>query len=52
MSWANDLGKEISGRVLTDDAACQAVATDFGRIVSRRPQVWCARRRRKTWREW
>jgi cytokinin dehydrogenase len=39
MSWANELGQEISGRVLTDNAACQAVATDFGRIVSRRPQV-------------
>jgi cytokinin dehydrogenase len=39
MSWANELGQEISGRVLTDDAACQAVATDFGHIVSRRPQV-------------
>ena len=35
MSWP----REISGRVLTDDAAREAVATDFGRIIVRRPQV-------------
>ena len=39
MSWTNELAQEISGRVLTDDAARDAVATDFGRIVVRRPQV-------------
>ena len=39
MSWINELAREISGRVLTDDAAREAVATDFGRIVVRRPQV-------------
>ena len=39
MSWTNELAREISGRVLTDDAAREAVATDFGRIVVRRPQV-------------
>jgi cytokinin dehydrogenase len=39
MSWASELAGEISGRVLTDDAAREAVATDFGRIIVRRPQV-------------
>ena len=39
MSWADELGQEISGRVLTDDAAREAAATDFGRIIVRRPQV-------------
>ena len=39
MSWADELAREISGRVLTDDAAREAMATDFGRIIVRRPQV-------------
>ena len=39
MSWTNELAREISGRVLTDDASRDAMATDFGRIVVRRPQV-------------
>jgi len=39
MSWANEMARGISGRVLTDDAAREAVATDFGRIVVRKPQV-------------
>jgi len=39
MSWAGELAREISGDVLTDDAARDAVATDFGRIVTRRPQA-------------
>src|SRR5580658_7517443 len=39
MSWANELAREISGRVLTDNAACEAVATDFGRLIVRRPQA-------------
>jgi cytokinin dehydrogenase len=39
MSWTDELAQKISGRVLTDDAARDAVATDFGRIIVRRPQV-------------
>ena len=39
MSWTNDLAREISGRVLTDDAAFESVATDFGRLIVRRPQA-------------
>ena len=39
MSWTNELAQEISGRVLTDDAARDAVATDFGRVIVRKPQV-------------
>jgi cytokinin dehydrogenase len=39
MSWTNELAREISGRVLTDDAAREALATDFGRVILRRPQV-------------
>jgi cytokinin dehydrogenase len=37
MAWAQDLAREISGQVLTDDASCQAVSTDFGRMVVRKP---------------
>ena len=39
MSWTDELTQEISGRVLTDDASRDAVATDFGRVIVRRPQV-------------
>ena len=39
MSWTNELAQEISGRVLTDDVAREVVATDFGRVMVRRPQV-------------
>ncbi len=39
ISWASELAREISGKVLTDDAAREAVATDFGRIVVRKPQA-------------
>ena len=39
MSWTDELAQEIPGRVLTDDATREVVATDFGRIVVRRPQV-------------
>lgn len=39
MSWTQDLAREIPGGVLTDDAARAAVATDFGRIIVRRPQA-------------
>ncbi len=37
MSWAVDLAKEVSGQVLTDDSAREAAATDFGRLVVRKP---------------
>lgn len=39
MTWASDLTEEISGQVLTDDASRGAVATDFGRLVVRKPVV-------------
>ncbi len=39
MSWENELAHEIAGRVLSDDAAREAVAGDFGRIVVRKPQA-------------
>ncbi len=39
MNWTDELAGEISGRVLTDEAAREAVATDFGRLIVRRPQV-------------
>jgi cytokinin dehydrogenase len=39
MNWTDELTGEISGRVLTDDTARDAVATDFGRIVVRKPQA-------------
>ena len=39
MTWASDLAQEITGNVLIDEAARDAVATDFGRIVVRPPQV-------------
>jgi cytokinin dehydrogenase len=39
MGWASELAQEISGRVLTDDAAREAMARDFGRIVVRKPQA-------------
>ena len=39
MSWADELARRISGRVLTGDAAREAVATDFGRVLVRRPQA-------------
>ncbi len=37
MDWTNDLAKEVSGQVLTDDAAREAVAADFGRLIVRKP---------------
>ncbi|HTS71966.1 MAG TPA: FAD-binding protein [Terriglobia bacterium] len=37
MNWINELSREISGAVLSDDGALEGVATDFGRIVVRRP---------------
>ena len=39
MGWAEELAGAISGRVFRDDAARDGVATDFGRIVTRKPQV-------------
>jgi len=39
MDWTDALAREISGQLLTDDAARQATATDFGRILVRRPQA-------------
>lgn len=39
MSSTNELAQEISGKVLTDDAARDAVSTDFGRIIVRKPQL-------------
>src|SRR5207249_5481580 len=37
MTWTSDLAREISGQILTDDSAREAVATDFGRLVVRKP---------------
>ena len=37
MIWTSDLAREISGQVLTDDSAREAVSTDFGRLVVRKP---------------
>ncbi|PYV11530.1 MAG: FAD-binding protein [Acidobacteria bacterium] len=39
MTWVTELAREISGQVLTDEASRQAVATDFGRLVVRKPQA-------------
>jgi len=39
MHWTEELAREISGKVVTDDAACDSAATDFGRVVVRRPQA-------------
>src|ERR1017187_10339407 len=35
MSWTDELAQEISGKVLTDAAAREVVATDFGRMIVR-----------------
>lgn len=39
VAWATDLVSEIRGHVLTDDTARDSVATDFGHIVARKPEV-------------
>ena len=39
MSWTGELAREVSGQVLTDDPARDSVATDFGRLIVRKPQV-------------
>lgn len=35
--WAEELRREIAGPILADEAACEACATDFGRVVERKP---------------
>ncbi len=39
MTWTADLARELEGRVLADDASRDAVATDFGRVITRKPQA-------------
>lgn len=39
MTWTAYLGREVQGQVLTDDASLQAVSTDFGRLVVRKPEA-------------
>ena len=39
MPWTDDLAREINGRVATDDPTRESVATDFGRVVVRKPQA-------------
>ncbi|HVB28403.1 MAG TPA: FAD-binding protein, partial [Terriglobia bacterium] len=36
-NWTADLAREVSGQVLVDDASREAVSTDFGRIIVRKP---------------
>jgi cytokinin dehydrogenase len=37
MTWITELEAEISGQVLSDDASREAVASDFGRLIARKP---------------
>lgn len=37
MNWTAELSREVSGQVLLDDASREAVSTDFGRIIVRKP---------------
>ncbi|MBI4164662.1 MAG: FAD-binding protein [Acidobacteria bacterium] len=39
MNWSEELAKLVSGQVLTDESAREAAATDFGRLVVRKPAV-------------
>lgn len=39
MTWTAELAREIRGQVLTDEASREAVSTDFGRLVVRKPQA-------------
>lgn len=39
MTWAAELAREVSAQVLTDEASREAMATDFGRLVTRKPAV-------------
>ena len=37
MNWTADLSREVTGQVLLDDASREAVSTDFGHIIVRKP---------------
>ena len=37
MAWQNELKRQITGELLTDDAAREAASTDFGRLFVRKP---------------
>lgn len=37
MSWAAELAGTVTGQVLLDEASREAVATDFGRLIVRKP---------------
>lgn len=37
MNWTADLAREVNGQVLVDDASREAVSTDFGRVIVRKP---------------
>lgn len=37
MAWQNELKEQITGQLLTDGAAREAAATDFGRLFVRKP---------------
>jgi len=39
MTWTGDLEREIEGQVLTDEATRELMATDFGRVIIRKPEV-------------
>jgi len=39
MSWTDDLAKEIAGEITTDEHTRESFATDFGRVVARKPQT-------------
>ncbi|HUU12919.1 MAG TPA: FAD-binding protein [Terriglobia bacterium] len=39
MSWTAELAGEIEGQVLTDEATRDLMATDFGRVIIRKPEV-------------
>ena len=37
MTWQEELARQITGQLLTDDAAREATSTDFGRLFVRKP---------------
>jgi FAD/FMN-containing dehydrogenase len=39
MPWTDDLAREVTGRVATDEPTRESYATDFGRVVVRKPQA-------------
>ncbi|HET7841677.1 MAG TPA: FAD-binding protein [Terriglobia bacterium] len=39
MTWVRELESEISGQVLADEPSREAVATDFGHVIVRKPGV-------------